>query len=50
MASKSFCASPGPVLYTDLAMLDVPSYVGNDYFCDTGVPTGQAMAVAQIAS
>jgi hypothetical protein len=26
---------------TDAAMLDVPSYVGNDYFCETGVPTGQ---------
>ena len=26
---------------TDLAMLKVPSYVGNDYFCETGVPTGQ---------
>lgn len=26
---------------TDQAMLDVPSYVGNDYFCETGVPLGQ---------
>ena len=26
---------------TDVAMLDVPSYVGNDYFCETGVPPRQ---------
>ena len=26
---------------TDIAMLDVPTYVGNDYFCDTGVPSNQ---------
>ena len=26
---------------TDMGMLDVPSYVGNDYFCETGVPSGQ---------
>ncbi len=26
---------------TDVAMLDVPSYVGNDYFYETGIPSGQ---------
>ena len=29
---------------TDIAMLDVPSYVGNDYFCETGVPPGQTFS------
>ena len=27
---------------TDMGMLDVPPYVGNDYFCETGVPPGQS--------
>ena len=29
------------IIATDIAMLDVPSYVGKDYFCETGVPPGQ---------
>jgi hypothetical protein len=27
---------------TDVATINVPSYVGNDYFCETGVPSGQS--------
>ena len=28
--------------------INIPSYVGNDYFCETGVPTGQAFVVSSI--